>query len=346
MAKIKLDIIVAFTTQFSSMTKAHIPLLKSIDNLQKDIMDKNFKNILAKIKEDVKKGIDFSETLEKFPNVFDKIYVNMVKAGMESGKLAVTLNQLNIYLIKAAQTANQIRTALSYPKFMAVAMVVVASGMLTFVIPMFEKMFKKAEKDLPTVTQVAITASKFLRNHYIEMIVFFIGFYFGLKYYLSTKHGKKVVDNIKLKLPILGELNKKTAISKFIRTFGVLVQSDVVILKAIELSKSSAGNIVIENKIDEVVEKIKKGYEIAEAFKEVEIFPDIIIQMIHSGEEGGNLYELLISSSDYYDDQVDSELKSIVSLINPIMTVIMGLFVAALMAAIFLPIFDMGNNIR
>jgi type IV pilus assembly protein PilC len=165
----------------------------------------------------------------------------------------------------------------------------------------------------------------------------------SIKIYTQTTIGKKMMDKLKISIFIIGALNKKSSISKFIRTFGVLTISDVSLLKAIKLSKSSANNIYIEEKIQEVVLMIEQGYGIAEAFKQIQIFPDIIIQMITSGEEGGNLGELLIGSADYYDDQIDNELKSIIALINPIITVFMGLFIALLMMAIFMPIFQMGD---
>jgi type IV pilus assembly protein PilC len=327
------------------MIKAHIPLVKTLDNLQKDILDRNFASVVKEIKEDVEGGVDFSDAISKHPDVFDSIYMNMVRAGMESGKLDVTLVQLSTYLTKAAQTANKIKSALSYPKFMGIAMVSVMTLMLVKVIPMFEKMFANGNKELPVLTQYAIAASDFLREDGIFLLVFLVLVWFGLKAFVATSGGRKILDNIKLKMFFLGRLNHKSAVSKFIRTFGVLVGSDVPILKAIRLSKSSCANVILEERVDEIAEMVEKGYDISEAFREVEVFPDIVVQMINSGEESGNLPELLINSAEYYDDQIDNELKSVVSLINPVMTVVMGIFIGALMAAIFMPIFQMGDTI-
>ncbi|MEA2018216.1 MAG: type II secretion system F family protein [Campylobacterota bacterium] len=345
MAKIKLDTIVTFTTQFSSMIKASIPLVKTLDNLQKDILDRTFADVIKEIKEDVESGVDFADAIAKHQNAFDTIYINMVRAGMESGKLDVTLVQLSTYLTKAAQTANKIKSALSYPKFMGIAMTAIMTLMLVKVIPMFEKMFANGNKELPLLTQYAITASDFLRESGLFLLVFLILVWLGIKAFVATPIGRRVLDNIKLKIFFLGKLNHKSAVSKFIRTFGVLVGSDVPILKAIKLSKSSCANVILEERVDEIAEMVEKGFDISEAFREVEVFPDIVVQMISSGEESGNLAELLINSAEYYDDQIDNELKSVVSLINPIMTVIMGIFIAALMAAIFMPIFQMGDTI-
>jgi len=344
MAKIKLDTIVNFTTQFSSMLNAHIPLMKILTNLEGDILDKRFAHILRDIKYDVEKGNDFAESLKKHPDAFDTIYVNMINAGMQSGKLNVTLKQLSIYLTKAAQTANKIKSALSYPKFMMIAMASIMSLMLIKVIPMFEKMFNNSKQELPQLTQIVVSMSQALRENIIFIIIFIVTSYIALKIYTATKSGQRIVDKLKISLIFIGTLNKKSSISKFIRTFGVLTMSDVTLLKAIKLSKSSASNIYIEEHINEVTLMIERGYGIAEAFKKVDIFPDIIIQMISSGEESGQLGELLISSSDYYDDQIDNELKSVIGLINPIMTVVMGLFIALLMLAIFMPIFQMGDT--
>ena len=342
---IKLNTIVTFTTQFASMIGAYIPLVKTIDNLKEDITDKDFKSILNSISEDIKRGVDFADSIAQHPNAFDTVYVNMVGAGMASGKLDMTLKQLSSYITKRAETTNKVRSALAYPAFMFLAMGAIIIMMLIFVIPMFQKLFEDSGKELPVPTQIAISASEFLQNNWYILVIVIAIIAVTIKVYISTKGGRRKLDLIKIKMPLFGILNSKSSISKFIRTFGVLVKSDVPIVKAIELSKSSSANLVIEESIDDIVEMINKGYGVAEAFKEVGLFPDIVIQMISSGEESGNLDELLISTANYYDDQVDNTIKSIVSLINPISTVIISLGVAGLLFAVFLPIFQLGDTI-
>ena len=346
MAKdIKLNSIVTFTTQFASMIGAYIPLVKTIDNLKEDMTDKDFKPVLQTISEDVKRGVDFADAISKHPNAFDTVYVNMVGAGMASGKLDMTLKQLSTYLTKRAETANKVKSALSYPIFMFLAMTVIMTMMLIFVIPMFEKLFASSGEELPIATQIAITMSNFLQENWLILIITIVVATLLIKAYIATKGGRRNLDLIKIKMPLFGRLNSKSAVSKFIRTFGVLVKSDVPILRAIELAKSSSANVVIEQSIDDIVDMIEKGYGVAEAFKEVKLFPDIVIQMISSGEESGSLDELLISTANYYDDQVDNDVKAIVSLINPISTVIIGIAIAGLLFAIFLPIFNISDTI-
>ena len=315
MAQVKLDTLVNFTTQFSSTVSANIPLMKILINLEKDVLDIKFAKILANIRSDVEKGYDLANSLKKHPEAFDAICVNMVK----------------------------IKSALSYPKFMGIAMVLIMSLMLIKVISMFEKMFNNSKQELPQLTRMIICLSDILRNNLFLIIIFIIVSYLSFKIYTKTTNDKRTIDKLKISLPYIGTLNKKSSISKFIRTLGVLTISDIPILKAIKLSKSSSANVLIEEKIEEITLMIEKGYGIAEAFKKTDIFPDIIIQMIGSGEESGQLGELLISSANYYDDQIDNELKSTIGLINPIMTVFMGLFIATLMLAIFMPIFQMGD---
>jgi len=346
MAKdIKLNTIVTFTTQFASMIGAYIPLVKTIDNLKEDITDKDFKSVLNTISNDIKRGIDFADAIAQHPNAFDTVYINMVGAGMASGKLDMTLKQLSSYIVKRAETTNKVKSALSYPLFMFTAMIAIMVMMLIFVLPMFQKLFEESGKELPTATQIAITMSEFLQNNWHILIIVIIVIIISIKAYVATNRGRRRLDLIKIKMPIFGILNSKASISKFIRTFGVLVKSDVPIVKAIELSKSSSANLIIEESIDEIVEMINKGYGVTEAFREVGLFPDIVIQMISSGEESGKLDELLISTANYYDDQVDNEIKAIVSLINPISTVIISLGVAGLLFAVFLPIFQLGDTI-
>ena len=342
---IKLNTIVTFTTQFASMIGAYIPLVKTIDNLKEDMTDKDFKPVLETISDDVKRGVDFADAISTHPNAFDTVYVNMVGAGMASGKLDMTLMQLSIYITKRAETVNKVKSALSYPIFMFLAMTVIIIMMLIVVIPMFEKLFASSGKELPAPTQVAISLSHFLQNNWGILIITIVLVVVSIKLYIATKGGRRRLDSIKIKMPLFGILNKKSAISKFIRTFGVLVKSDVPILRAIKLAKSSSANVVIEQSIDDIVAMIERGYGIAEAFREVGLFPDIVIQMISSGEESGNLDELLISTANYYDDQVDNDIKAIVSLINPISTVIIGIAIAGLLFAIFLPIFELGDTI-
>lgn len=344
MKRIKLDTIVNFTTQFSSMINASIPLVKILINLEKDVLDTRFSKILRELRLEVEQGQDFADCLKKYPEAFDTIYINMVNAGMQSGKLDVTLTQLSIYLRKAAQTENKIKAALSYPKFIAIAMFFIIGLMLIKIIPMFEKMFRNSHHDLPQLTQIIIAMSDFVRNNMFVLFVLSIGIFFFIKLYKTTQSGKIIFDKLKISLWFLGTLNKKSSISKFIRTFGVLTLSDINILKAIKLSQSSASNIFMEQKIEEAYNMIEKGYGISEAFKKVDIFPDIIIQMISSGEESGKLGELLISSADYYDDQIDNELKSVIGLINPIITIVIGVFITFIMLAIFMPIFQMGDT--
>jgi type IV pilus assembly protein PilC len=346
MAKnIKLNTIVTFTTQFASMIGAYIPLVKSIDNLKEDINDKDFRPVLDTISSDIKRGVDFADAIEKHPNAFDTVYVNMVGAGMASGKLDMTLKQLSTYLTKRAETTNKVKSALSYPIFMFSAMIVIMTMMLIFVIPMFEKLFASSGKELPKATKIAIEMSQFLQAHWFALIISITATIFLIKFYISTEGGRERLDLIKIKMPLFGVFNSKSSVSKFIRTCGVVVNSDVPLLKAIKLAKSSSANVIIEKSLDDVVDMIERGYGVAEAFKEVGLFPDIVIQMISSGEESGNLDELLINTANYYDDQVDNDIKAIVSLINPISTVIISLGVSGLLFAVFLPIFQMGDTI-
>lgn len=294
---IKLDTIVTFTTQFASMVGAHIPLVKCIDNLRDDIDDRELKPVLKAIGDELKRGVDFADAISGYPHIFDTVYVNMVGAGMASGKLDMVLRQLSTYLTKRAKTANKVKSALSYPIFMFISMVLIMILMLIFVIPMFEKLFKSSGKELPDATKVAISLSNFLQENWLYLIILLIFAIFLIKIYISTEGGRRNLDLLKIKMPIFGLLNRKSAVSKFIRTFGVLVKSDVPILKSIKLAKSSSANLIIEEAIDRIVEMVERGYGVAEAFKEVGLFPDIVIQMISSGEESGDMDELLISTA-------------------------------------------------
>lgn len=345
MSKQKLNALVIFTQQFASLTRAKFPLLKSIKNLEKETIYPPLKSALQKIILQVEKGIDLDKALEVDRKTFDSIYISMVKAGMDSGNIDVTLTELSKYITKSAKIANKIRSALTYPIFLFLAMTGVIILMLVKIIPMFKEIFDKAGKDLPESTQIAISISNIIVEHSFILVSVIGGGVVFIMAFMKTRVGRSFIDSTKLRLPFLKELIKKSAISRFVRTLGVLIKADIAILDSIEIAKSSTKNAIIEEKIDEVIKLVNRGESIADSLKMVEVFPDILIQVTSSGEESGGLDELFIDLADYYDDQVDNELDSVISIINPIMTLIMGLAILFLMVAIFEPIFQMGDTI-
>jgi type IV pilus assembly protein PilC len=291
----------------------------------------------------VEAGIDFGHAVAKHPKVFDPIYVNMIKAGMATGRLDQTLQQLKDYMGKTAETKNKVRSALAYPMFMIGFLILTLFIMVFKILPMFHNIFANFGERLPLITRIFIQFTDFITD-YFHLGIIFMGIAAAVAIYLfKTPWGKLVWDKYKLYIPLFGDLMKKAALAKFLRTFATLTQSEVPILDSLSLVSTSGNNKYLEFKIKQASEMIERGTSIAGAFKKTAFFPETVVQMIASGEQTGNLDKLLISAANFYDDQVDEAIKSLVALLNPILTVIIGGTIGLMMVAIFLPIFELGG---
>ena len=344
--KVKYNTIVNFSVQLAALIKANLPLVNALSTLSKEMEDKTFKRKLEEIKEDVSRGVDFGDAMSEHKNIFDNLYINMVKAGMKTGKLGNTLTQLSEYLTKVAETREKIKSALSYPIFMLIFMLITTLIQLMVVLPKFEGIFSSFGKELPGPTLLLINISHFLRDYWYLIAAIVGSIIFAIISFLKTENGRYLWDEHKLKIPIVGPLMYKSSMAKMTRTLGVLTENEVPILDAMELVVTSSDNVFIEDKLLTVKDGIERGKLISESFKDAEIFPDIIPQMLSSGEQSGTLPFLLLSCSNFYDNQVDETLKSIVSLVQPTITVVMGLVIGGIMIAMFLPIFDMGSVMK
>lgn len=341
--RLKLDDIVIFTNQMSSMIIADVPLPDILTNLAEETPKPALQNAIFDIREQVGRGIDFSDAVAERTDIFTPIYINMVRAGMSSGMLKTTLIHLSRYLTQSAETEGKVKSALTYPAIVASVMTIVVYIMLTRILPMFESMFKTLGGDLPGITKFVLKLSDFLQDYGLLLLILTGVLVAGFVIFIKTPRGRYWWDGFRIKIPVVGPLMFKASISKFIRTLGVMVQSNVEIIESLEISGSSTGNVLIENKIWEAKERIKKGWDIATSFRTAEIFPNIIIQMISSGEETGKLDVLLISAADYYDRIVENTLEAVVTVINPAVTIIMGIVIGGMMLAMFAPIIKMGG---
>ncbi len=344
MGRVKYNTLLIFTNQLSAMVSANLPLGRILDSLTQESMNRHLLSVLRKIKHDVESGVDLGRAVARHPKVFDSIYVNMIKAGMATGRLEITLQQLRDYMEKTAETKSKVRSALAYPIFMVGFLTLTVLLMVFKILPMFKAMFASlGDKKLPTITLLFLEFADFV-THYFHLGLLFAGMLVVIAiYFLKTPWGRTTWDQYKLKIPIFGDLMKKAALAKFVRTFATLTQSEVPILDSLSLVSTSGNNKYLESKINQAREMIERGTSIAGAFKKTGFFPETIIQMIASGEETGNLDKLLISAANFYDDQVDEAIKSMVALINPILTVLIGGTIGLMMIAIFLPIFEIGG---
>jgi type IV pilus assembly protein PilC len=335
--------LMVFTRQFSTMIDAGLPLVQGLTILAEQSENPTFKVVLKEITKDVEGGSTLAEAMKKHTKIFDALFVNLVAAGEMGGMLDTILRRLAQFIEKAEKLKSQIKGAMTYPiVVMAVAFIVIAV-ILVFVIPVFEDMFKSFGSALPTPTQMVVNMSRFLKSNIHWVIIALIALIYGFKRYRDTAAGKKVTDSLLLKLPVFGNLLKKTAVARFTRTLGTMISSGVPILDALEIVAKTAGNVVIEEIIYEVRGSIAEGQTIAEPLSENDIFPGMVIQMIAVGEATGALDSMLEKIADFYDEEVDAAVAALTSMLEPLLMVFLGGSIGGLVIAMYLPIFDMAS---
>ncbi len=341
--KITTKDIVVFTRQFATMIDAGLPLVQCLDILSSQQDNKTFKEVLVKVKEDVESGSTFAEALKKHPKAFNDLYVNLVAAGEVGGILDTILNRLATYIEKAMKLRKQVKSAMTYPATIVGIAVVVIAVILIFVIPAFEKMFNDFGGALPIPTQIVINLSNFIQNYILVIIGFIILSIFASKKIYATNKGRDVIDNWALKLPVFGVLIRKVAVAKFSRTMATMISSGVPILDGLEIVRKTAGNRTIEKAIVKVRSSISEGNTIAEPLKASGVFPPMVCQMIEVGEQSGALDTMLSKIADFYDDEVDDAVKSLTSMMEPLLMLFLGTTVGGLVVAMYLPIFKLAG---
>ncbi len=339
--KITAKDVVIFTRQFSTMIDAGLPLVQGLTILAEQTENKTFQNVLKTVTKDVEGGSSLAEALKKHPKVFDALYFNLVAAGEIGGILDTILQRLAAYIEKAEKLKTRIKGAMTYPIIVVAIAVLVIAVILIFVIPVFQEMFSSFGKALPVPTQIVVNMSDFLKGNIHYVIVAFIAFVFAFKKYRNTKKGRKQTDALALKLPVFGNLLKKSAVARFTRTLGTMISSGVPILDALEIVAKTSGNVILEEIIYEVRSSIAEGQTIAEPLSEADIFPRMVVQMISVGEATGALDTMLNKIADFYDDEVDAAVEALTSMLEPLLMVFLGGAIGGLVIAMYLPIFQM-----
>ncbi len=333
--------IVIFTRQFSTMIDAGLPLVQGLTILAEQSENPTFKIILKEITKDVEGGSTLAEAMKKHPKVFDALFVNLVAAGEVGGILDTILRRLATFIEKAEKLKSQVKGALTYPAVVVGIAIIVIAVILVFVIPVFEDMFKSFGSALPAPTQFVVDMSRFLKGNIHWVILALGAAVYGVKRYRNTNSGRKQTDTLLLKLPIFGDLLKKTAVARFTRTLGTMIASGVPILDALDIVARTAGNVVIEEIIYEVRASIAEGQTIAEPLSENDIFPGMVIQMISVGEATGALDSMLEKIADFYDEEVDAAVAALTSMLEPMLMLFLGGAIGGLVIAMYLPIFGM-----
>jgi type IV pilus assembly protein PilC len=335
-----------FTRQFSTMIGAGLPMVQCLEILSQQMESAELRRVIGDIKENVQAGTTLSEALARHKKVFDDLYVNMVDAGEIGGALDVILTRLATYREKADALARKVKGALIYPAVVMTVAIGVTFIMLTYIVPVFAKMFSGLGAELPAPTQFILSLSAFLRSNILTGVVLLILLIIAYKFYSKTDKGRLNIDRMKLRIPLIGDLIRKSAISRFSRTLGTLISSGVPILDALDITARTSGNRVIHDAIKRSVLSIAEGETITEPLKQCGVFPPMVTQMISVGEKTGGLDEMLSKIADFYEEEVDAAVAALTSVIEPVIIVFMGVVIGGILIAMYLPMFEIIGKIQ
>ncbi|HEY5894418.1 MAG TPA: type II secretion system F family protein [Chthoniobacterales bacterium] len=345
---VKPKILMIFTRQLATLIDAGLPLLRGLTVLAKQERDLLLKSTIGQLADSVQGGSTFSESLAAHPKIFNKLYVNMVKAGELGGVMELVLIRLAEFQEKAQKIKNKVVAAMFYPIIVLCIAIAIMGFLLVFIVPKFEQIFKEmlGGKPLPSLTIFVISVSNLLKNNILLVLAAAALAVVGYRLYAATPSGKLTIDRIKLKMPLFGDLLRKTAISRFTRTLGTLVTSGVPILQALNITRETAGNQVIADAITKVHDSVKEGESIVHPLEASGVFPPMVISMIDVGEETGQLPEMLLKIAEVYDDEVDNAVTGLTSLLEPIMIVFLAVVVGTIVIALFLPLISIINTMQ
>jgi type IV pilus assembly protein PilC len=330
-----------FTRQFSVMIDAGLPLVQCLDILGTQEEDRNFAAVILQTRSDVESGASLADAMRKHPKTFDSLFTNMVAAGEAGGILDTILKRLATYIEKAVKLSSQVKSAMIYPVAVIVIAGLVVTAILWKVIPTFAQLFSSLGADLPVPTQIVIGLSNNLVKYFPFLIVALVGGSFAFNRYYATDAGRHVIDRVMLKLPVLGDILRKIAVARFCRTLATLISSGVPILDGLEITARTSGNAVVEDAIMATRKSIERGETIAAPLKDTKVFPPMVTQMISVGEATGALDTMLAKIADFYEEEVDTAVAGLLTLLEPIMIAFLGLVVGGIVIAMYLPIFDL-----
>jgi type IV pilus assembly protein PilC len=340
---IKMRDVVIFTRQFSTMINAGLPLVQALDILAQQSENPALKDVTRQVVFDVESGNTLADAMRKHPKAFSELYVNMVAAGEAGGILDTILMRLAVFMEKNDALVRKVKGAMIYPGVIITVAAIAITVLLIFVIPTFENMFASANIALPLPTRIVIGISRGLKSYWYIVVAAAMAIYFSIRGYYRTPAGKLNIDKLLLKMPVLGDVLRKSAVSRFTRTLGTLISSGVSILDGLEITAKTSGNRVIQDAIMESRSSIAGGDTIAAPLKKSAVFPPMVISMIAVGEQTGGLDEMLTKIADFYDEEVDAAVSGLLALMEPVMIVFLGVVVGGMVVAMYLPIFDMVN---
>ncbi|HUU30151.1 MAG TPA: type II secretion system F family protein [archaeon] len=338
---VKTKDIVLFSRQFATMINSGLPLVQCLSILSQQAENPKLKETINSVRVDVEGGNSLADSLQKFPKLFSNLFVSMVRAGETGGILDTIMLRLSEYLEKNDAIVRKIKGAMIYPAVVFTAAIGCVVILLVFVIPIFAKMFKDLDMELPLPTKIVVNLSGFLMGYWWAVLLLVVGSIVGLKQYKKTQKGELVIDSLMLKVPVLGDLIRKSSVARFTRTLGTLISSGVSILHALEVTARTSGNRVVHDAVMNSRVSISGGETITKPLKEAQVFPPMVIQMINVGEQTGGLDSMLVKIADFYEEEVDTAVEALTAALEPVMIVFLGIIVGGMVVAMYLPIFEL-----
>ncbi len=335
--------LIPFTRQTASMLNAGMSILAAISTIEDQCKHPGFKMTLKMVRESIESGCPFSEGLARFPTVFDDMYVNMVSAGERSGQFADVLKRLALMLDASARLVRKVKSAMTYPAVILSLALIMAFGLIAFVVPVFKEMFEGFGEELPALTQALVNMSDFIRDRWYVVVLAFILIIFSFRYWKASTRGRYQFDKMLLAVPIFGELILKVAIARFCRLFAQMLSSGVPILDSMQIVATSLNNKVIERVLLIARKDVEQGNSLSTALEGHSVLPLLMVRMIAAGEKSGRIDDMLDSVADTYDDEVETTLATLTSLMEPFLMVILGVIIGTIVIAMFLPIFKLST---
>lgn len=345
-AKIDRRAIVIFSRQLATMIDAGLTLIRALGILADQTESPALAAVVKQMREDIERGLSFSQAISKHPKVFPDVYIAMVRSGETGGMLDEVLTRLATTLEKQLELRRRVKSAMSYPTAVGGIIVLVVSAMLIFIVPMFEVMYDDLGGELPIPTKLLLALSAFVTGSWWVMVVVVVGGLFGLKRWRATPQGELAFDRFKLRIPIAGQVVHKSAIARFSQTLAALVRSGVSIMESLEIVAGTAGNAVVAAAVNDARERVRVGESLSVALMHHDVFPDMVVQMMAVGEETGALDAMLEKIGEFYDSEVAATVDALTSLIEPLLMVVMGLTVGGMVVALYMPMFEIINLVK
>jgi type IV pilus assembly protein PilC len=339
--KVKLKELAVYSRQISVLVDADLPLIQSLTMLADQTKNNYFKNVIQTIRKDVEAGSTLNEAKRKYPKVFDDLYCNLVASGEQSGSLDVMLRRLAEYLENVVKLRAQVKQAMTYPLAVLVFSIVVTIFMMWKVVPVFSNIFIELGADMPLLTLMVLTVSNFVQKYILFIFGGLIGSVFLFRYIKKTTSGRKIIDQAMLKMPLFGGLMQKVALSRITRTLATLLSGGVPMLESLKITSTTAGNVILENRIMEAQTLVPEGGNLTDAFREKAHFPLMVTQMVSVGEATGTLDGMLGKLADFYDDEVEAAVGSLLSILEPILLIVVGGLIGAIVISMYLPVFSL-----